>query len=349
MKTISCYTLMLLALCVPNANAVIHYTLETSKEFIEGSLESIEAVFGPGVAPLGYTGKLIVASPLNESCTTCLDYACQPLKLAPMEMSIALVQRSPHFDGHERTDVSCTFEWKVRNAMNAGYGSVIIYNYPGDQDLEAMQSDGNDTDINISSVFIGGSDGLFLQKKIQDTKLQCIVTLYPDPAFHSFLITFVIVIASSSIVFTIFLFYRRHMIMSRVVQIKKMSKREVMKLPKRSFKPADAEETCVICIENFARGDTITHLPCKHIFHKKCIIPWLSEQQRVCPICKRDPLEPISETTPLIAEEGTATSVVPTPPTDTTLTLTTVAGEHDCDSEDEIEKTESAQTALTIN
>ncbi|KAG8137476.1 hypothetical protein E2320_004715 [Naja naja] len=46
-------------------------------------------------------------------------------------------------------------------------------------------------------------------------------------------------------------------------------------------------ENCAICIENYKAKDTVRLLPCKHIFHKLCIDPWLLEQ-RTCPMCKLD-------------------------------------------------------------
>ncbi|XP_070607120.1 E3 ubiquitin-protein ligase RNF149 isoform X2 [Erythrolamprus reginae] len=46
-------------------------------------------------------------------------------------------------------------------------------------------------------------------------------------------------------------------------------------------------ENCAICIENYKAKDTVRLLPCKHIFHKQCIDPWLLEQ-RTCPMCKLD-------------------------------------------------------------
>lgn len=256
----------------------------------------------PEVDTLGYTGKIFIPTSLNSSCVECADYGCTALESPGQLKSIALIQRSQPFDESSPTKAHCTFERKVRNAQTAGFGAVIIYNHPGDDELEAMQGDGNSTDINISAVFIGGSDGESLRVRIGVDGLTGLATLYPDPIFHNFLITFVIVVASSSIVFTIFLFYRRHMMMS-TVPYKRMSKRQITRLPKRRFQQGDEEETCVICLDNFESGDTITPLPCKHIFHKKCIIPWLSEQQRVCPICKRDPMEVPTETTPLL-EDG---------------------------------------------
>lgn len=302
---------VLAVLLISNADGTIHFSLysnTTGNVYIENNMDSFAASFGPMVDQLGYTGQLIVASPLNPNCTECSDFGCTALSPPKPSQSpaIALIQRSSPFDESHPTNVHCTFEWKVRNAMNAGFGAVIIYNIPNDQDLEEMQAS-NSSDINISSVFIGGADGSYLRRKLET--LEGFATLYPDPIFHNFLITFVIVVSSSSIIFTIFLFYRRHMIMSRNVTAKKMTKRQVMKLPRRIFQPEDADETCVICLDSFSSSDHIIILPCNHFFHKKCIIPWLSEQQRVCPICKRDPL--VTESTPLLstADEEVATPI----------------------------------------
>lgn len=50
---------------------------------------------------------------------------------------------------------------------------------------------------------------------------------------------------------------------------------------KISFKYNDT--ACAICIDQHKLGDCVRILPCKHIFHKKCVDPWLFERQN-CPI-----------------------------------------------------------------
>ena len=42
---------------------------------------------------------------------------------------------------------------------------------------------------------------------------------------------------------------------------------------------------CVVCLSSFDAGETITTLPCLHIFHSDCIKSWL-ESHNCCPICK---------------------------------------------------------------
>ena len=54
------------------------------------------------------------------------------------------------------------------------------------------------------------------------------------------------------------------------------------------------EEKCVICFENFKRVDIIKELPCKHIYHKDCILKWLKDSN-ICPLCKYDLTKDIIE------------------------------------------------------
>jgi len=48
---------------------------------------------------------------------------------------------------------------------------------------------------------------------------------------------------------------------------------------------------CSICIENIENTNHIVIMPCKHIFHKKCIKPWLVQKVILgknphCPMCR---------------------------------------------------------------
>lgn len=47
----------------------------------------------------------------------------------------------------------------------------------------------------------------------------------------------------------------------------------------------DSKKSCIICMDNFKKGDNIISLPCIHIFHSMCIKRWLSKKN-TCPICK---------------------------------------------------------------
>jgi hypothetical protein len=55
-------------------------------------------------------------------------------------------------------------------------------------------------------------------------------------------------------------------------------------------------KTCSICIDDFILEDEIRQLSCSHIFHTKCVDPWLLKESYKCPMCRDDtlPHEPSS-------------------------------------------------------
>ncbi|KAL2915965.1 hypothetical protein HK105_204389, partial [Polyrhizophydium stewartii] len=53
-----------------------------------------------------------------------------------------------------------------------------------------------------------------------------------------------------------------------------------------------SRDCCAICLDDFVVGSRVRDLPCRHIFHDVCIDPWLLKHNRLCPICKRDVLDP---------------------------------------------------------
>ena len=56
-------------------------------------------------------------------------------------------------------------------------------------------------------------------------------------------------------------------------------------------KLSEENQQCLICLENFKKGDESIILPCIHIFHSKCIAAWV-KKSHTCPVCKYK-IEPI--------------------------------------------------------
>ncbi|KAK1413369.1 hypothetical protein QVD17_35141 [Tagetes erecta] len=60
-----------------------------------------------------------------------------------------------------------------------------------------------------------------------------------------------------------------------------------------SFLEIDPIVICAVCKDQFVLNDDTKQLPCKHIYHPDCIIPWLS-QRNSCPVCRFQlPVDPV--------------------------------------------------------
>jgi len=70
------------------------------------------------------------------------------------------------------------------------------------------------------------------------------------------------------------------------MDIQKLTQEELDSIKEEKINNISEEEKCVICYSNFKKGEIIKVLKCKHIFHKKCITPWLLDYSNKCPFCK---------------------------------------------------------------
>ncbi|KAL1491495.1 hypothetical protein ABEB36_012084 [Hypothenemus hampei] len=252
------------------------YAIRFNSEFYFEEFTDAPATFGPDLSEKSVRGMLFHATPpsaCNETLTPVPPYDDNIL-----EKWVLLVPRYA-------ADQNCTFEQKIRMAQLRGYNAVIVYNV-GSNELVPMSAQ-NATGINISSVFVSQSTGLMLKNVYTDPNFFVVITSEtPFNIQTHLLIPFAIVVGICFIVMVVFMIIK--FIKDRRRQRRhRLPKSQLNKIPTCKFQKGDRYDTCVICLDDYIEGEKLRVLPCNHVYHMKCIDPWLTKNKRVCPICKR--------------------------------------------------------------
>lgn len=62
--------------------------------------------------------------------------------------------------------------------------------------------------------------------------------------------------------------------------------KRITSIPSSYYDNSIKETSCSICLSDFCKGEKVSVLPCGHVFHYQCIVPWLGKQSKVCPVCR---------------------------------------------------------------
>ncbi|KAM7238797.1 hypothetical protein CapIbe_010317 [Capra ibex] len=65
------------------------------------------------------------------------------------------------------------------------------------------------------------------------------------------------------------------------------AKTAVENLPRTVIGGSQAELKCPVCLLEFEEAETAIEMPCHHLFHSNCILPWLSKTNS-CPLCRHE-------------------------------------------------------------
>ena len=66
-----------------------------------------------------------------------------------------------------------------------------------------------------------------------------------------------------------------------------LNDQQINKLNEFYFNKKKYNDLCIICQNNFKDREKVLMIPCRHVFHKDCIVPWLKNKKQF-PFCKSD-------------------------------------------------------------
>ncbi|ELT95899.1 hypothetical protein CAPTEDRAFT_227655 [Capitella teleta] len=202
----------------------------------------------------------------------------------------------------------CKLQQKIRNVVLKNASAVVIY----ETQNGSISIHETSVDFEVSqvvSIFISKSKGQHIASLVDNgTKVMMHIsvgrqqtTQYSSINKTSVLFVSIsfIVLMIISLAWLVFYYIQRFRYAHAKERLSKRlmnaAKKAITKMPVRTIKNGDKEtdsdfDQCAVCIESYRASDVIRILPCKHMFHKSCVDPWLIEQ-RSCPMCKLDILK----------------------------------------------------------
>ncbi|GCB62891.1 E3 ubiquitin-protein ligase RNF149-like [Scyliorhinus torazame] len=201
---------------------------------------------------------------------------------------------------------NCTFKEKILNAAKKMASAVVIYNFLGTGNATVtMNHIGTG---NTVAIMIGNSKGMeileLVRRGIPVIMSITVGTRHVQEWMSSQSVVFVIIAFITmmiiSLAWLIFYYIQRFLYAGsqfsnqnkKNKNNRKEAKKAISKLQLHTVRHGDREvdldiDGCAVCIEVYRYRDVVRILPCKHVFHRICIDPWLLEH-RTCPMCKLD-------------------------------------------------------------
>ncbi|GCC31123.1 E3 ubiquitin-protein ligase RNF149-like [Chiloscyllium punctatum] len=201
---------------------------------------------------------------------------------------------------------NCTFKEKILNAAKKLASAVVIYNFLGTGNATVtMNHIGTG---NTVAIMIGNSKGMEIlelaRRGIPVIMSITVGTRHVQEWMSSQSVVFVIIAFITmmiiSLAWLIFYYIQRFLYAGSQFSSqnkknknnRREAKKAISKLQLHTVRHGDREvdldiDGCAVCIEVYRSRDVVRILPCKHVFHRICIDPWLLEH-RTCPMCKLD-------------------------------------------------------------
>ncbi|KAL8581025.1 hypothetical protein ACOMHN_048059 [Nucella lapillus] len=257
--------------------------------------ETAEGKYGAESLVEQKTGLVMHIHNKDNKSHGCKDYTN---KIIPQVPWIALIERGV-----------CLFTEKIKRATQTyNATAVVIYNNDSDdEDSITVMQHSVKTHV---SIFVSQKTGKELAR-LADSGVKVEMTIIPGRkeltgghgphnSISKTSVLFVsisfIVLMIISLAWLVFYYIQRfryaHAKERLARRLTSAARKAIGKIPQKTVKVGDREldsefDQCAVCIEIYKPHDVIRTLPCKHVFHKSCVDPWLLDQ-RSCPMCKLD-------------------------------------------------------------
>uniref|UniRef100_A0A8D0A852 Ring finger protein 130 n=1 Tax=Sander lucioperca TaxID=283035 RepID=A0A8D0A852_SANLU len=211
---------------------------------------------------------------------------------------------------------NCTFKEKILKAAAYNATAVLIYNNSTDKTVRMGHEGTGDTVAVMITEAYGREILAQLERNL--TVLVSVVVGQRGPTkninrgslvFVSISFIVLMVISSAWLVFYFIQKIRYSSARDRSQRrLGDAAKKAIGKLTTRTVKKGDKETDpdfnhCAVCIEAYQLNDVVRILPCKHVFHKVCVDPWLNEHC-TCPMCKLNILKALGIMVSLHQSQG---------------------------------------------
>ncbi|XP_038610974.1 RING finger protein 150 [Tachyglossus aculeatus] len=200
---------------------------------------------------------------------------------------------------------NCTYRDKIRHAALQNASAVVIFNVgAGGNDTITMPHAGVEDVVAIMIPEPKGKEIVSLLEK--NITVMMYITIgtrnlqkYVSRTSVVFVSISFIVLMIISLAWLVFYYIQRFRYANardrNQRRLGDAAKKAISKLQVRTIRKGDKEtepdfDNCAVCIEGYKPNDVVRILPCRHLFHKSCVDPWLLDH-RTCPMCKMNILK----------------------------------------------------------
>ncbi|XP_077465404.1 E3 ubiquitin-protein ligase RNF130 isoform X2 [Stigmatopora argus] len=277
-----------------NVSATVNASVTDARGHAVHVMSSEDGTYGQN-SPKVDTRLLLVVTPAprhgvvdHQGCDPNTRFVAPPRGV----QWVALLQRG-----------NCTFKEKILKAAAFNASAVLIYNNSTNKTVKMGHEGTGDTVAVMITEAYGKEILAHLERNLSVTVTVLVGQRRPGKNVNRGSLVFVsvsfIVLMIISSAWLVFYFIQKIRYGTAAHQghrrLGDAAKKAIGKLGTRTVKKGDKETDpdfnhCAVCIEAYQLNDVVRVLPCKHVFHKACVDPWLNEHC-TCPMCKLDILK----------------------------------------------------------